>query len=369
MLYGKRVVLMETGGNSNNRKISVIIPVFNTEKYLLRCLDSVLIQTFTDFELILVDDCSPDGSPAICDEYAGRDLRVKVMHNAQNQGSSKARKTGLDVSAGDYVLFADSDDWLENDMLKALYGKAIDEKLDIVCCDLYIEKADGVKYKNQKITGRDKTSIIKQLLSNSVWHNLWNKLIKKDICKKIIFPDLSNGEDWVIIVQAVYYAERIGFLSKALYHYCLNSESITNNQARRLKCYDELYKNMKTICDFLLGKFNGNISFLEPELSACINTIKLPFLLVPDTRDVSRLYILYPESNKNIFKKSWQVSLMKRWLFYFSLHNFFLPLKLFDLFKITEVVGIIRKIYRRALPINIRLIILKLRNIEDDDYA
>jgi glycosyltransferase involved in cell wall biosynthesis len=359
---------MENGSRIDNYKISVIIPVFNTEKYLRRCLDSVLAQTFVDFELILVDDCSIDRSPAICDEYAGRNTNIKVIHNAQNQGSSQARKTGLDVSAGDYILFVDSDDWIENDMLEAMYYKAVDENLSVVCCDLYIEKIDGIKYKKQKIMDSDKINIIKQFLSNSVWHNLWNKLISKDIYKRIIFPEFSNGEDWVIIVQAVYYAERIGYLSNAFYHYYLNSESITFSQARRLRGYDELYKNMEILCNFLLEKFNEDISFLEPELSAYINTVKLPFLLIPDIRDISRLYILYPESNKNIFKKTWQVSLMKRWLFYFSLHNLFLPLKLFDLLKITKVVDIIRKIYKRVLPINFRLLILKLRNIEDDDY-
>jgi glycosyltransferase involved in cell wall biosynthesis len=292
-----------------------------------------------------------------------------VIHHTQNQGCPQSRKTGLEVSAGDYVLFADSDDWLENDMLEALYGKAIDEKLDIVCCDLYVDKADGVKYKNQKITGRDKISIIKQLLSNSVWHNLWNKLIKKDICKKIIFPDLSNGEDWVIIMQAVYYAERMGYLCKALYHYRLSSESITASQDRRLRGYDELYKNMKLVCDFLLEKFNGNLSVLEPELSANINTIKLPFLLIPAIRDISRLYTVYPESNKNIFKKTWKVSPMKRCLFYFSQHNFLLPLKLFDLFKIVKIAGVTRKMYKRILPRSFRQIILKLRHIEDEDYT
>jgi glycosyltransferase involved in cell wall biosynthesis len=360
---------MGNGSRTDNCKISVIIPVFNTEKYLQRCLDSVLAQTFTNFELVLVDDCSTDRSPAICDEYARKNTNIKVIHNAQNQGSSKARKTGLDVSTGDYVLFVDSDDWIENDMLEAMYNKATSENLNIVCCDLYLYKIDGMKYKKQKISGSDKISILKQLLTNSVLHNLCNKLVSKDIYKRVIFPDFSNGEDWVIIVQAVYYAERIGFLSKALYHYCLNSESITNSQARRLKCYDELYKNMKIICDFLLEKFNGNISFLEPELSACMNTVKLPFLLIPDIRDISRLYILYPESNKNIFKKSWQVSPMKRWLFYFSLHNLFLPLKLFDLLQIMKVVGVIRKVYRRVLPVNFRRMMLKLRKVEDEDYT
>jgi hypothetical protein len=237
-----------------------------------------------------------------------------------------------------------------------------------VCCDLYVDKPDSVKYKKQGICGNDKASIIKQLLSNSVWHNLWNKLVTKTVYKKIMFPVLSNGEDWVIIIQAIYYAERIGYLCKALYHYCPNSESITVNQHRQLLGYDELYRNMKIACDFLAEKFHGDISILEPELSNNINNIKLHFLLIPSIRDISRLYILYPESNKNIFNKTWKVSLDRRCLFYFSLHNLVFPLKLFDLLKDIKIISVIRKIYKRVLPKNFRLLILKLRNIEDDDY-
>jgi glycosyltransferase involved in cell wall biosynthesis len=350
-------------------KISVIIPVFNTEKYLKRCIDSVLSQTFSSFEIILVDDCSTDASPAICDQYAQKDRRVKAIHNVVNRGSSKARKTGLDIAAGAYILFIDSDDWIEGNMLEAMHEKAVKENIDIVCCDLYVDKPNGIKYKKQGLTDSDKTAVIKQLLSHSVWHNLWNKLIIKEVCDQIVFPEWSNGEDWAIIIQAVYYCGKIGYLDKALYHYCPNSDSITSMQSRKLRGYDELYKNMKIVCDFLTEKYNEDISVFEPELSDNINSVKLPFLLLPDIRDISRLYILYPQSNKNIFSTTWQVSFMKRCLFYFALHNLFFPLKLFDFLKIAEFTSIIRKIYRLIVPRNIRLIILKLRKVKDDDYS
>lgn len=106
-------------------KISVIVPVYKAEKYLRKCVDSILNQTFSNFELILVDDGSPDQSGQICDEYAGKDKRINVIHK-KNDGVSAARQSGLDASSGDYVIHADPDDWVEPQMLKELYAKAID---------------------------------------------------------------------------------------------------------------------------------------------------------------------------------------------------------------------------------------------------
>jgi glycosyltransferase involved in cell wall biosynthesis len=352
-------------------KISVIVPIHNTEKYLHRCLDSILAQTFADFECILVDDCSTDFSSGICDEYAKKDRRIKVMHNKQNKGSSLSRKIGLDISVGNYILFVDSDDWIDKNMLEVMYRKSHLENLDILCCDLYVDKSYSRRYNKQRISGRDKTTIIKQLLTGSVWHNLWNKLIKNEICRKIIFPDMSNGEDWVIIIQAVYYANRIDYLHEALYHYCPNVGSLTLDKNRILVGYNELYENIGAVYRFLLEKHNDNILIFEPELSDIINKTKLPFLLIPKIRNISKLYDLYPESNKNIFNKSMRLSPIYRYLFYFTAHNIFFPLKLFDVFEkpITCIINAIRRVYKRLLPIEFRLKILKLRKVEDDNYV
>ena len=126
-------------------EISVIIPVFKVEKYLRECVDSVLSQTFANFECIVVDDCSPDNCPAICDEYAEMDSRVKVIHNTQNQGQSLVRETGLSRSSGNYILFVDSDDWIEPNMLEKLYGKALDGNYDIVVSNVYYNTSNWQK--------------------------------------------------------------------------------------------------------------------------------------------------------------------------------------------------------------------------------
>lgn len=119
-------------------KISIIVPVYKAEPYLRKCIDSILNQTFKDFELILVDDGSPDRCGEICDEYALKDSRIKIIHK-ENSGRSSARNVGLDIAQGEYIGFVDSDDWIEPDMYEVLYSKAKIESADIIalnynCC-------------------------------------------------------------------------------------------------------------------------------------------------------------------------------------------------------------------------------------------
>ena len=117
-----------------NPKISVIVPVYNTEKYLKRCIDSILAQSYSDFELLLIDDGSTDASPAICDEYATNDSRVRVFHKP-NGGVSSARNLGLDNARGEWIAFVDSDDWIESEMLYLFISKAEKTDSDIVFCN------------------------------------------------------------------------------------------------------------------------------------------------------------------------------------------------------------------------------------------
>ena len=117
-------------------KVSIIVPVYKAEAYLHRCVDSILAQTFTDFELLLIDDGSPDRSGEICDEYAQKDSRIRVIHK-ENGGVSSARQRGLDEAVGEYTIHVDSDDWVEPNMLEELYKKAKQDDADIVICDYF----------------------------------------------------------------------------------------------------------------------------------------------------------------------------------------------------------------------------------------
>ena len=129
-------------------------------------MDSILGQTFADFELLLVDDGSPDGSGAICDEYAARDGRVRVFHKA-NGGVSSARQCGLDAARGEYVIHADPDDWTEPEMLAALYAKAREEGADMVICDFFVDDATGRRYMEQRPTSTDHMVVLHELVTKS----------------------------------------------------------------------------------------------------------------------------------------------------------------------------------------------------------
>jgi glycosyltransferase involved in cell wall biosynthesis len=341
-------------------KISVIIPVFNTEKYLQRCVDSVLSQTFSDFELILVDDCSTDGSPAICDEYARKDARVKVIHNAQNQGSSKARKTGLDAASGDYVLFVDSDDWVESDMLEAMYGKAADENLDMVYCGFYYN-TDTEQTEAYIPEFSDKIEMLKHMLTTGKFPvTVWNKLTKREIYQKVIFPTVSIGEDKQINVQIMYYSE-IGGINKSLYHYYYNTNSLVHS-AEILKVYTDHMEIETWVIQFLQDKFNNNLSIFEPELSVHINSIKLRFILEKSIRYTSKLHELYPISNNKIFDKTWKELFCKKVILFLAVNHFTIY---FFLDMIDLLIKILRKIYHVLIPSNIRSFIWEKRNKEE----
>ena len=128
----------------NKPKISVVVPVYNAERFLHKCVDSILSQSFSDLELILVDDGSPDNSGAICDDYARQDSRVKVIHQ-RNSGVSVARNRGIQEASGDYIGFVDSDDWIDSEMYAVLYQTAKKEHTDIVMCDSMTVYDDGRK--------------------------------------------------------------------------------------------------------------------------------------------------------------------------------------------------------------------------------
>ena len=129
-------------------EISVIVPVYKAEKYLHKCVDSLLAQTFPNFEILLIDDGSPDNSGKYCDEFALKDNRIRVFHK-ENGGVSSARQFGLDNARGEYVIHADPDDWVETDMLDDLYKKAIEDDADMVICDFWIESDYGCIYETQ----------------------------------------------------------------------------------------------------------------------------------------------------------------------------------------------------------------------------
>ena len=206
--------------SENTPKISVIVPVYKAEAYLHRCVDSILAQTFQDFEVLLVDDGSPDRSGEICDEYARKDKRVRVFHK-ENGGVSSARQCGMDNAQGEYTIHADPDDWVEPDMLKELYQKAEEEDADMVICDYYYDEAGSSSYKSQKPSSLNHEVIFCEMFRH-LHGSSWNKLVRGSIYKQfgIRFPEeLSYCEDLYVNACLLIHPLRVVYLPKAFYHY------------------------------------------------------------------------------------------------------------------------------------------------------
>ena len=215
-------------------KISVIVPVYKAEAYLRRCVDSLLAQTFQDFELLLVEDGSPDRSGAICDEYAQQDSRVRVFHK-ENGGVSSARQCGLDNAHGDYTIHADPDDWVEPDMLEALYAKATAEDADMVICDFYVEQNGTQTYCRQEPSALDHETVLRELFQQ-LHGSCWNKLVKRACYNAfgVSFPQgIDIWEDKYVCCSLLMHDIKICYLNKALYHYDRNANenSIVKNKS------------------------------------------------------------------------------------------------------------------------------------------
>lgn len=223
--------------------LSVIVPIYKVEKYLKQCIDSILKQTFTDFELILVDDGSPDNCPAICDEYADKYKKVKVIHKL-NGGLVSARKAGLEAARGKFIGFVDSDDWIEPNMFELLCEKSKSHRVDIVICDILHEYPNSTVKHNQNIKHGlyDKESLIKNIfpimLYSGVFYEfgifptLCNKIIKREILEKNlknIDNTIKMGEDAACTYPSLLDADSVYILeNKYLYHYRQIPSSMTN---------------------------------------------------------------------------------------------------------------------------------------------
>lgn len=217
--------------------ISIIVPVYKVEKYLPRCLDSILAQTFADFECILIDDDSPDNCPAICDEYASRDNRIVVIHR-ENKGVAVARDTGLKKAGGEFVYFVDSDDWIEPKSLELLYKKQQETGADIVLGNMkniLLWKTDT--YINPEIPS-DMPPIVYFLLYG--FKGPVAKLFKKSLFQNYIIPNANVGEDLIVNAQ-IFSRVQPGKLQKIdeiVYVYDRRTDGVINNTIKSMKNYD-----------------------------------------------------------------------------------------------------------------------------------
>ena len=204
-------------------QISVIIPIYKAEETLLQCLDSLKAQTFNDFEVLMVDDGSPDSCGEIIDEYAQQDKRFRAFHK-ENGGVSSARQYGIDHAIGEYTIHADPDDWVEPTMLEELYKKAKEDDADMVICDFFENTYKGQKYIKQQPSSLDHNTVLHDLFHH-LHGSCWNKLIRRDCYSKynISFPvGISFCEDKYVIAAILKNEVKVSYWPCAFYHYIRN---------------------------------------------------------------------------------------------------------------------------------------------------
>lgn len=211
-------------------KLSVIVPVYKVEKYLAKCIDSILVQSFSDFEMILVDDGSPDSCPAICDEYAKKDDRVRVIHQT-NQGLSAARNTGIENAKGEYLAFIDSDDYISENMFSVLIENAAMCDADISICDAVLVNEDDIctftdQTERKQLTGKE--ALIDMIYYRKITVNAWNKIYKKTLFGDIRYPRGMLYEDLATTYKLIEKCKVVVVSDAKLYAYVQRTGSIMN---------------------------------------------------------------------------------------------------------------------------------------------
>ena len=249
------------------KKISIIMPVYNTGEYLHKCIQSILMQNLKEFELIIVNDGSTDNSGNICNEYAKSDSRVKVIHK-KNEGVSIARNVGVEMATGEYIGFIDSDDWIEPDMYCDMYKLAATNDADIVICDAVTKYSDNSKEEIDTIgllstdcslTKNDVSPELLTLIAGAAWRCVYkNELIKKNFLK---FPvNIPISEDRVFNIYAFGYAKKVYYVKKPYYNRFIRPGSaVTGYRKNMLDCVVAARNaTMKALAD----AWNNNIDFI-----------------------------------------------------------------------------------------------------------
>ena len=213
--------------------ISVVVPVFNVEKYIRRCIESIQKQTIKDIEIIVVDDSTPDNSIEIVEEMAKADDRIRIIRHERNMGLMWARRTGYMAANGEFIGFCDSDDYLPINALELLYNEALSSGADVVSGNLTLIKSNGEQEQLRSILryGNDKINAFKSLLRGELRHNLCSKLFKASILKNYTYKtyeNFTNGEDGCLFYQIVENINKIIHIDVPVYYYMQNEESSTN---------------------------------------------------------------------------------------------------------------------------------------------
>lgn len=301
-------------------KITVAVAVYKTEKYLERCIDSILNQTFKDFELILIEDGSPDHCGEICDVYAAKDSRVRVIHQV-NKGISAVRNRALDEAVGEYLAYVDSDDFLNEGYLEILYRVAVKTNADITMCrylqfkskeDLSIERYDAEKVSYSVI---DNMTALKNLMTfsdNSYIDYVvaWNKLYRRSIFEGVRYPEGKIYEDEAVAHLLIYQCDKFAIAEAALYYYFYNPTGIMKSefnlsQLQALDIYEgkiEFFKEKKGMEELFRSAVEMGYRIYDSKWKSAKISKNYPDAV----REVEKKYIDYYYKYRKTYKPSYE---------------------------------------------------------------
>lgn len=239
-------------------KVSVIVPVYNVEAFIDRCLNSLFSQTLDEIEYILIDDCSTDNSVGkiedLIDLYPNRKNHVHLVRLTNNIGVAAVRQLGLQMATGEYVIFCDSDDWVDPRMYECLYGTSKTGDYDIIFCDYNIvDEAGQTTHIHQRLPD-DKSMLLGKVLSGRIHSSLCNKMIRRTLYNSVnYYPKGNMREDLSIIIQLLYVAARIYHIPKSYYNYCLRNSSVsfTKEDSKIITIYEQSQLNCHLIEKFV----------------------------------------------------------------------------------------------------------------------
>ena len=244
-------------------KVSIIIPIYNVEKVVGNCLKSVVGQTLSDLEIVVVDDGSPDDSMSVVGRFADKDNRFRLIAHDKNRGLMQARRTGYMAATGDYILFCDSDDYLPLDAVEKLYKEAVRTEADIVSGDMMLVFPDHDRKETRRTSslsfGSDKVSVYKSLLVSEYHHNLCGKIFKRELLQAheyITVEHFTNGEDGYLFYQVLENAYKVVHLNEPVYCYFQNMSSSSKVRFGR--------KAIRSIC--MLNQLRDSVAMRHPEL-------------------------------------------------------------------------------------------------------
>ena len=217
--------------------VTVIVPVYKVEAYIGKCIESIQNQTYSHLQIILVNDASPDDSGAICDTYSESDPRITVIHHEVNMGLSCTRNDALDIAKGEFIVFVDSDDYINPTLVENCLRTAIDKEVDVVIFDISIVEHGTITPQSMDTAFfKDREAAYKAIIEDKISCVVWDKFYKKHLWSSLRFQENTNCEDFLIMPDLFKQVESIYYLQKPLYYYnCENENSITSNLSAKNK--------------------------------------------------------------------------------------------------------------------------------------